>query len=102
MAAVLIMKGSVRETRMTANGELIVEVDTEEDLVSLTSLSSLAGVPVVSRIVGLRVITKGSVFGVHRSTSDEMIVASLKRVGVVAAARVKARDTRLGVMIKTD
>lgn len=49
MAAAKLMKGKVRETRMTQNGELVVEVDSDEDAAVLRKLNSLGGVSVTAR-----------------------------------------------------
>lgn len=87
---------------MTRNGELVVEVDNDEDAALLSKLHTLGGVTVAPRESKPPVIAKGMVYGVHRSLSDAVIVDSLKRVGVVEAARVKAHDPRLGALINTD
>lgn len=102
MAAAKLMRGKLRETRMTRNGELLVEVDDDEDVSVLSRVQSLGGVAVTPRESKPRVISKGMLFGVHRSISEPVIVESLKRVGVTEASRVKARDSRLGAMVNTD
>lgn len=102
MAAARAMKGKVKETRMTRNGELIVEVESEENAVALSKLTSLGGVAVKPRESKPLIITKGVVCGVHRSIPESVIVESLRRVGVTDASRIRAHDPRLGAVITTD
>lgn len=102
LAAAKLMTGKVTETRFTRNGELVVEVDNDEDASRLSALQSLGGVPVSARQSKPRVLSKGMVYGVHRSIPELVIVESLRKVGVSEAVRVKARDARLGAMVATD
>lgn len=101
-AAAALMKGPVRETRMTRNGELVVEVENDEDAAALSGCVSLAGVPVVTREAKGLVVSKGTVYGVHRSIPAVAILESLRAVGVTEAVRVQSRDPHLGERIDTD
>ena len=92
LAAAKLTKGKLTETRMTRNGELVVEVDNDEDAAALSSLRSLGGVSVTPRESKPVVISKKMVNGVHRLISEAVIVDSLRRVALVEATRLKTHD----------
>ena len=102
MAATKVMKGPIREPRMTNKCELVVEVDNDADAAALTAMNCLAGVSVSAREAKPRVVSKGMVYGVHRSIPEPLILESLKSLGVTEVVRIKARDSRLGALTKTD
>lgn len=76
---------------MSSNGGL-VEVDNDENLVTLSALNSLAGIPMAAQVSKPRVVTKRTVSGVLRSVPDDSFLESLNNVGSTAATRVKTCD----------